>query len=275
MTKRIKKPAVDAEKRRNWLKRVEEDGQTPPQIAKVDGYDVRTVRTNVQLAREEREAREARTLVLRNALEFHYADIVAFTERLESALLEPSVIPLPERGDRLFTALREHLPRSPIWKALNRWEHLITGIRGLEEGAKTRLQKQLATIDSFGLIQQPGDIGLHPDGLSGMVVELLRSLAQFPDRRFPEEMFKIDKEQEDLVRISYMAWACATVPLNREQEAKNLVIDLVNQVGQWSECDSMERALAELNRVMETLREELATIKLRRLVPGRCRYCPL
>jgi hypothetical protein len=276
MTKRIKKPSVDSETRRNWLKRVEEDGQTPPQIAKVDGFDVRTVRTNIQIAREEREAREARSLVLRNALDQHYADLVAFTERLDSALLKPSRIPLSERSDRLCTALREHLPRSPIWKALIRWEYLITEVRRLGEAAKIRLKEQLASIDSFDLIQEHGDIGLHPDGLSGMVVACLQSMARLPDRRFSDENFTIERVPEDLVRISYnMTWACATVPLNREQEVKDFVIDLMKQVGQWPECDSMGKVLAELTKVMETLREELATIKLRRVVPGRCRYCPL
>lgn len=275
MAKRIKKPAVGLETRRNWLRRVEEDGQTPPQIAELDGYDVRTVRTNIQLARDERESREARTLVLKNALEFHYADIVAFTERLEGALLKPSLIPLPERNDRLCIALREHLPRSPIWKALGRLEYLVTEIRRLEDAAKIRLQRQLDSIDSFDLIRDPGDTGLHPDGLSAMIVEYLKFIAEVPDRKLLEKRFTTEQMPEDLVRIARGSYAGATVSVSREQEAKDLVVDLMEQVSQWPECDNMERILAEYNRVIEILREELATIKLRRVIPGRCRYCPL
>ncbi len=275
MAKRIKKPAVGLETRRNWLKRVEEDGQTPPQIAELDGFDVRTVRANIELAREERESREARTLVLRKALELHYADLVAFTERLESALLKPSVIPLPERNDRLCIALREHLPRSPIWKALSRWEYLVTEIWRLEDAAKIRLQEYLASVDSFDLIQDRNYMGLHPDGLSGAVAEYLKSIAQYPERLFSKERFNTEQMLEDIVRIALGNYSCATVPVNREQDAKDFIIDLMKQVGQWPECNNMERILAEYNRVMETLREELATIKLRRVIPGRCRYCPL
>jgi len=275
MGPRIKKPAVGVDIRRQWLRRFEEEGQSPPQIAEADGYDVRTVRSQIQFAREERETREARALVLRKALELHYDDLIAFAVKLDSALLKPSVIPLPERDDRMCTALREHLPRSPIWKALNRWEHLVTKMWQLEDAAKTRLHEQVGSIDSFMFIQNRGDIGLHPDGLSAVVAECLKSTARFPDRRLPDERFTTESMPEGLVRIAYGAWSCATVPLSQEQEAKDLVADLMNQVGQWPECNSMERVIAELSKLLETLREELATIKLRRIVTGRCRYCPI
>ena len=108
-----------------------------------------------------------------------------------------------------------------------------------------------------------------------MVVAYLQSMARFPDRRIPEERFTTERVPEDMVRIAWGSWSCATVPLGREQEAKDLVTDLMKRIGQWPECDSMERVLTELTKVMDILREELATIKLRRVVPGRCRYCPL
>jgi hypothetical protein len=37
----------------------------------------------------------------------------------------------------------------------------------------------------------------------------------------------------------------------------------------------MRRLFAELKRVKSSLQEELAVIIYRRIVPGKCKYCPL
>ena len=86
MKKRTRKPPVRPEVARKWLKRYEEDGESPPQIAQSDGFDVRTVRKQLELMRHEREVREARQVVLRKALESHYADLCSFAENLRAAL---------------------------------------------------------------------------------------------------------------------------------------------------------------------------------------------
>ena len=53
MVKRIKKPAITPEVRLDWLRRYEEDRESPPQIAEKDKVDVRTVRRHITLAREQ------------------------------------------------------------------------------------------------------------------------------------------------------------------------------------------------------------------------------
>ena len=82
MAKRIKKPPIKPEVRRDWLRRNEENGESPPQIAAQDGYDVRTVRKQIDLAKQEREAREARIVVLRDAMQRHYDDLRKYAEEL-------------------------------------------------------------------------------------------------------------------------------------------------------------------------------------------------
>ena len=84
MAKRIKKPLVRPEKQREWLRRHEIGGESPMEIAKSDKYDVRTVRKYIELERQERERREARSIVLRQALEEHYRDLCNFAQQLDS-----------------------------------------------------------------------------------------------------------------------------------------------------------------------------------------------
>lgn len=51
--------------------------------------------------------------------------------------------------------------------------------------------------------------------------------------------------------------------------------DLESRLRDWEEYRNLEQTVAEIGRVYRKLREELAVIRLRRIVPGRCKYCPL
>jgi len=111
MTRRIKKPAVRPELRREWLRRNETEGESPPEIAKQDGYDVRTVRKQIEIERQERERREARSIVLRQALEKHYADICTFAQKLDSHITGDTGSLSTIKSEPMWIALREHMPR--------------------------------------------------------------------------------------------------------------------------------------------------------------------
>ncbi|MFQ5880655.1 MAG: hypothetical protein ACE5IZ_10855, partial [Dehalococcoidia bacterium] len=132
MAKGRRKPAVPAERRREWLQR-HERGETPPQIASKDGFDVRTVRSAIGKAREEREASEAKVLTLRQALEWHFKDLEAFARELDSHVASSSAIPLAARGDRLWGALREHVPKSPLWTGIDRQERLLQDLAEVKQ----------------------------------------------------------------------------------------------------------------------------------------------
>ena len=63
--------------------------------------------------------------------------------------------------------------------------------------------------------------------------------------------------------------------ITRVPEIQKLVSDLLHEVATWKESDDMRRLLLELDRVNRVLRDELAVIILRRVVPERCKYCPI
>ena len=80
MVKRTKKPPVRPERRADWLRRYEELGETPPKIADADGFDVRTVRKQLEIARRERDQRDARISYVRQALELHHQELCQLAE---------------------------------------------------------------------------------------------------------------------------------------------------------------------------------------------------
>ena len=57
MVKRMKKPAITPEVRLDWLRRYEEDRESPPQIAEKDKVDVRTFAAYRLSQRTKRDSR--------------------------------------------------------------------------------------------------------------------------------------------------------------------------------------------------------------------------
>lgn len=268
MAKRIKKPLVRPAKRKQWLNRFEEDGESPPQIAKADGYDVRTVRKQIDLARQEREAREARFAVLRNALERHYGDLVSFAQKLDSGVIYSSV-PVGTRSDRLWVALREHLPRSPLWKLFDRMERLNDELRSIEKRMEERLHREVENKTSLGFSSKSGQPGFNLDSLRGFIIH--HSGIETPYQgKFGTTLVK-----EGMTEILNGAWTFALVPEDQAEDTQKFIAGLIDETSEWSEYEDAKRVQADRRRVTEAIREELATIILRRIVPGRCKYCPV
>lgn len=278
MAKRTRKSAVSPEIRRQWFRRFEEDGESPPQIATADGYDVRTVRKQIELARQEREAREARSLVLRQALELHYQDLVEFAGRLERTLTfalaqnSPGLLP-PMKDDPMWSALHDHVPRSPIWKGIDRWEHLCAELTRLREEATARLLRRLESGHAFQLASGSHEPGLWLAPIRLLIGDRLMNLAQGASPA-PEQFYRSVSE-DGLIAITCENQYCAAVPPEQESDVKGLIISVMEEATNSPEGKSMEQIMSELPRVRRKVGEELTTIRLRRLVPGRCRYCPI
>lgn len=254
MSKRIKKPAVDLGKRHEWFRRHEE-GESPQQIAKTVSYDVRTVRKQIDLERQEREKKEARTMVLRKALEDHYADLCAFAQKLDSQLTSDRDTLLMLKDDRMWLALREHLPRSIIWKSFDRWEELRGEITRLGQQFSEVTKDRAESISKSEFNKSP-----HEVGLTERMIEAVGAHARDAALGQLEILTKFD-----LHKISEDA----------QSDAVKLVVKIFNEASTWTVFDSLSRAWAELERVQRVLRDELAVINLRRVLPGRCRYCPI
>jgi len=275
MAKRIKKSAVKPELKREWLRRFDEDGESPPQIAKADGYDVRTVRKQIELARQEREVREARAMVLRDALEKHYRDLYTFAGKLDSDLSwPPKHISFGLKEDRMWQALREHMPRSPIWKAIPRWEQLADQfdlcIKGVEERAKVEAQAR-----GLNFAQATGEPGLY-EGFGQGVAFHAASLAR--GHRGLKDVGKFSQTRATDAGLHEVKKGVLGLGLMHPDEIVNLetiYLELLDEVNGWEEANDLHQVVLALERQSTVLHDELASIILRRVVPGRCKYCPI
>ena len=271
MLKRIKRPLVKPSERREWLRRLEEEGQSVSELAKTVGFDVRTVKKQIEMAHQERENREARFYVLRQALEKHFADLISLAEKLDSGIAQ-SYLLMGIKNDRMWSALHEHLPRSPLWKLIDKMEHLNDEVRDIEKRAEQRLWDEARKENSFKVVSQPGmpEPGLNDKGL-------LAAMNYQLHRNPPCLLLDITTSptSDTLTTLYYEGCACALVPTGQIEKGKQSITNLMAQVCQWPEYDELRKTLSGRAKVTEMIREELATIILKRVIPGHCKYCPV
>ncbi len=278
MAKRTRKPPIKPELRREWLRRNEENGESPPQIAANDRYDVRTVRKQIELAKQERESREARSLVLRNALEHHYDDLRNFAEKLNSQISGLGDATQSPDDDLLESALRQHLPRSPIWSYMSKWQ-------SLDQKSDEQLQKLINLIDQAA--KADSRLKLFVDTrLKGVIPGIVAALT-FQAKQWshennglnPKDNLLMEPAGEGFVSLRYGAFHMGKMDTEHAERYKKIVRDVLgdmeSHLRDWEAYHDLEKTGAEIGRVGRKLREELAVIRLRRIVPGRCRYCPL
>jgi hypothetical protein len=278
MAKRTRKPPVKPEVRRDWLRRNEEDGESPPQIATTDGYDVRTVRKQIETVKQEREAREARSLVLRNALERHYDDLRNLAEKLNSRISGlDNVMPSPD-DDLLEAALRQHLPRSPIWSYMLKRQSL-----------QQKSDEQLKNIESVIEQAAKADRRLTPlvtAGLNGVIHGIVTALVAQARQWSRGSMglnlkdnLAVEPAGEGFVNLHWGMSQMGKMDKEHAEEYVKIVLevlgDMESNLRDWEAYRDLEKTIAEIGRLGRKLREELAVIRLRRIVPGRCKYCPL
>jgi len=274
MAKRIKKPPVKPEQRYEWLKRYE-SGVSPPKIAVTDDFDVRTVRRQIEKAKQEREVKEARTTVLRSALERHYADLCEFAEKIDSVIVGEGSISQELKHDRMWAALRQHVPRYPLWNYLVTWDNIQQELTTLKGDVKERLEREL---DNDARLNEIPDTN-RSTIIYGFITILVFQLESWSRGRPGiniKDNFKIKPAKEKgAVNIEYGAFCMDDVDSHYVQTVKDILTGWEPRVKKWEEYAALEKLFEKLTKIKSKLQDELAVITLRRVVPGRCKYCPI
>lgn len=274
MEKRIKKPATKPELCKAWLRRYEMEGESPPQIAARDGYDVRTVRKQIEVAKQERETREARSLVLRNALENHYRDLCKYAEDLNSTIMGDNRFSLSALDQYMEAALRQHLPRSPIWKELSKLTQLNKKVAELEDNVKKGLNDDIEQDQRLKKILAAGE-GQAITGLTEALVFQVKARAQGQRGLNIEDNFKTKPAENGFASVQYGFAQMGTVKDEHVTDISEVLRDFESKITGWEQFEDMRKSYAELIRVKASLQDELAIITHKRIVPGKCKYCPI
>lgn len=272
MPKRIKKPAVRPETRLEWLKRYER-GETPPQIAEADEFDVRTVRKHVELARLERDVRQARSEVLRNALEDHYRDLLETVRNIEKQMSGEAMVSM-EKEQPLIMGLRQHMPRSPLWENLRKWNRTLTELAELEGMTRNNIQRKIEADGRLNGIVSQGANGVIPAVIDVLVHQVKEWSHGLEGLKIDRDIH-LEKATAGRVRMRYGFSHFGELEENSVKIIKAVLIDFESGLQNWPEYIEMEKLYDKLGRLKTSIGERLTVILLRRIVPGKCKYCPL
>ena len=270
--RRTKKPAVRPETRLEWLKR-HERGETPPQIAETDGFDVRTVRKHVELARLERDVRQARTEVLRNALEGHYGDLLDTVRSIENQVFGESQVSL-EKGVPLMSGLRQHMPRSPLWENLRKWNRALTEWAELEGMIRNNVQREIEADGRLNDVVSQGANGVIP-AVVDVLVHQVKIWARGREGLKIDGDIHLEKTSEGRVRMRYGFSHFGELEVSYVEIIRAVLIYFESELRNRPEFLGMEKLGSRLGRLKKGIAEILTVVLLRRIVPGRCKYCPL
>ena len=220
------------------------------------------------LAQQHLELIEARAHVLRNALERHYDDLCRFATELKSVFYVPTSCKSAPTGlshydqqNPLLSALREHLPRSPLWRHIASWDEAGQTYRISVQVLAERIRREVIA-GGFGEAAARPDITqlceAVEDDFGYHIMAVLRGEKGLVDPRDSQAGIKFRR----------------TELLGLPQEKQARLGSLLIEAREWDEFKAFAQAVKRLEQAKKEIGLEADTLALRRVVAGRCRYCP-
>lgn len=266
-------PRITQQQRDEWLGLYEE-GEPISKIASDASADPRTVKIHIELAQREKKREQIFFTASLNAVEAHFRDIIKFVKKMDKAFDSDRHVSSSIADDPMWFSLKKHIPKSSIWRNLRTRESIINDISKLEPTVYDNIRKLIEKR-----IPIPFTIDIDSEGLSDGMIQGL--LIHFKKKAKGQSGFTVaDSVRVETVsdRVTLMwlgAYSIGLIPNQQVEEIKNIVTELLNEVVDFPEFEPVKKLYNDLERIKHLLHEEFQTILLRRVVPGRCKYCPL
>ncbi len=270
MAKRIKKAIVRPEQQQSWLKRYG-SGESILDIANSEGYDKRTVKRHVEAGQQERERLNARVTVLKDALERHYMDLCNFAQKIETEVMREEKITL--REERLWKALRQHIPRSLLWQYLSKWDQLLEKKSDLQEEIKRKLERNIKADAKLMKLASDND-SIEPF-MQVMLKFQIVAWARSRQGLTLADNLSSEEAGKGLVNLKYGAFNVNKVSKDEVTVIEDMIRKHETKVIGWDESKILAKIFADLKRLQKAIGDEIAIVTLRRVIPGKCLYCPL
>lgn len=264
-------PKIPPATRREWLEAYDR-GERIDKIARDAGRTERTIKEHIKRARQEREQREVRAGLLREAYQRHYEDLLDVAKRLQEAAQMPSpngLLPIVDRRTQMLVdALRSHIPDSRLWRVWKEWEDRAQRMDAAAVETKARLAKAVdRTFAEAGtgvsrdwLIESLWAAitkAARGESLDGMEYRI-ESTAEGPSLRWGAYGLSAAGVDETALRVLQ----------DHHQQLVQEVTAREDYVG------NVRDALRRWAKARDDIDQEIEILLLRRLLPGQCNLCP-
>ena len=263
---------VTVRDRRDWLEQYE-SGKRLDAIATDAGRTDRTIKEAVDRARSEREVETARVHVLREAFVDHFGDLKTAFKELRGRSRDRSTNELWPNADGrsvlLREALREHLPRSPIWLSCEEWE---------ESKRRLSVQSEQIRADIRDLVQAGLKNSTAVANADGFEVALWAAVQRRADgSEDTQAEFQHDQTTEGIsLRVRTVDITNRASGQRGFKAIGQVYQGLLDQVlsDDFSFTQQLGESSRRLRTAMDSITQEVDVLSLRRVFPGQCYLCP-
>ena len=139
---------------------------------------------------------------------------------------------------------------------------------------KDHVRSEIENRSPVELSEDPQKIGLS-EGAALKVAAVCKAIAR--GTRSPEKTLEFveTRVREGIVDVGSEDYHIGRLPDEKIELVQNLLSAIILESTTWEQYSKLAKSLKELDRVKQNLKDEFNIIILRRVVPGRCRYCPI
>ena len=265
---RRRKSEINSQLRREWLEK-HEAGQSIFKLSVEYQRDPRTVKHHIERALRETEAKEARVIVMRDALQKHHAKLISYAEKLYGNVDSGEPVTSALLEDRMYTALKGHLPRSPLWKYLSRLNLLYGELDELKSSLRTKLNEEIEKDTVM-----PAEESVHLGLLEAFFFQVI-AWAKGHSVISLQENFKVHSIGNGKSSVEYGAFKLGIMADSDVKRVRKIIKDWEKRLIEWPEYYEAKSIFEQLNVLKIKTEEVLAVIFERGVVPGSCKYCPV
>ena len=272
MPKKKGNVGIKPERRLLWLKRFER-GESIFQIALKENVDHRTVTRHIEIARSERELKDERSAVMRGALEHHFMDLLNIVDTMLFCLETVQAIEFSGDNEFIGDALHQHIPHSSIWQLSRRWNACITDLTNLETGVRQKLERRLSNDKNLSAINE---------SKSGEMFKRIHLTLKYnpnegSQKTLASNLQSIESDEKLSLINVVKTTISGFVDLDDKESLalKGALSKIDVEMKSWDEFTEYGDLRNKLIETKVKLKDELRVLKWKRIVPGRCRLCPM
>ena len=278
-----RKPIPQADKEE--IRRLTEvEGLQPVEVARRTGRDVRTVRKYVSTMARDRAMHEASVQVYRSAMEAHHDDLGSMANAIKTSmslpkqLFEPVKDPISQVSrERLFSGFEQHMDHSSMWGHLASWNNAAARWQTLAHTYWESLSQKLVTSSGIAWADVPDGLGWLPgtkELIEEVAVQEVKGLSMvwppadpYQQKESRSGHILISIGERDVLRLNSSDPKPELPALTKTWDtmrSSSEMVELTKKNGVWSNLQASQKGAYS----------ELETMLLRRVFPGRCRFCP-
>lgn len=266
---RYRRSAITPAERRMWLEQLE-GGRGITEISRKAGRDIRIVKHHIEIATEERQIGMAKRDFLVGRIEQHQQDLLAEVRRLQQVTKRyppARIVPNDTIARKIHEGLKEHVRRLALKSLLESVEEATREFERTRESISTQLaqkETELATT-------MPQEVRRLP--WTPAIVEVLET-GQLRGESTGFE-YSAEKRGSGLCDVNWGAYHLTRSPVS--EDLVPTIIEIHKRLLSYSAeyVSLFQKERDRFSELKSQINEELDVFIIRRLVPGRCRYCPV